>query len=87
MYITFESFLLSNMGDVQRLQRINNKITLISQMIDEIRTDRQDLARSMGEMIGLEFLEAFEDLAKLDKNIEDLKRDKIRLENLRDYIE
>ena len=87
MYITFDSFLLSNMGDVQRLQRINNKITLISQMIDEIRIDRQDLARSMGEMVGMEFLEAFEDLAKLDKNIEDLKRDKIRLENLQDYIE
>ena len=75
------------MGDVQRLQRINNKITLITQMIDEIRIDRQDLARSMGEMVGLEFLEAFEDLAKLDKEIEDLKREKIRLEDLRDYIE
>ena len=41
----------------------------------------------MGAMVGEEFLEAFEELGKIDSEIENVKRERIRLEILRDYIE
>ncbi len=75
------------MGDVQRLARINNKIALLSNYAEELKIDRQELASKMGPMIGNEFLEAFEELGKIDAEIERVKRERIRLEILKDYIE
>ena len=76
-----------NMGDMQRLQRINQKITRVNNWLIEYKEDRQDLTRKMHNLVGMEFLEAFEELGQLDNEIEKLKREKIRLEALRDYIE
>ena len=75
-----------NMGDIQRLQRINQKITRINNWLIEYKEDRQELTQKMNNLVGMEFLDAFEELGQLDNEIEKLKREKIRLEALRDYI-
>lgn len=75
------------MGDMQRIQRINQKLDRINNWLQEYKEDRQEMVVEMGSMVGLEFLNAFEELAKLDQQIEILRREKIRLETLRDYIE
>ncbi len=75
------------MGDTQRLARINHKITLLSGYIEALKVDRQELTSRMGPLIGDEFLEAFEELGKIDAEIELVKREKIRLETLRGHIE
>jgi seryl-tRNA synthetase len=75
------------MGDIQRLVRINTKIEHLNRYLDEIKEERRELASEMGAMVGEEFLEAFEELGKIDSEIENVKRERIRLEILRDYIE
>ncbi len=75
------------MGDMQRIQRINQKLDRINNWLQEYKEDRQEMVVEMGSMVGLEFLNAFEELAKLDQQIEILRREKICLETLRDYIE
>ena len=73
------------MGDIQRLVRINTKIEHLNRYLDEIKEERRELASEMGAMVGEEFLEAFEELGKIDSEIENVKRERIRLEILRDY--
>ncbi len=75
------------MGDVQRLVNINQKINNLNNYLEELKEDRQELASEMGSMVGKEFLDAFEELGKIDSEIEHVKRERIRLETLRDYIE
>ena len=75
------------MGDIQRLVRINTKIEHLNKYLDELKEDRHELASEMGTMVGEEFLEAFEELGKIDSEIENVKRERIRLETLRNYIE
>jgi seryl-tRNA synthetase len=75
------------MGDIQRLVRINTKIEHLNKYLDELKEDRRELASEMGTMVGEEFLEAFEELGKIDSEIEHVKRERIRLETLRNYIE
>jgi seryl-tRNA synthetase len=75
------------MGDIQRLVRINTKIEHLNKYLDELKEDRRELASEMGTMVGEEFLEAFEELGKIDSEIENVKRERIRLETLRNYIE
>jgi seryl-tRNA synthetase len=75
------------MGDIQRLVRINTKIEHLNRYLDEIKEERRELASEMGAMVGEEFLEAFEELGKIDSEIENVKRERICLEILRDYIE
>ena len=75
------------MGDIQRLVRINTKIEHLNRYLDEIKEERRELASEMGALVGEEFLEAFEELGKIDSEIENVKRERIRLEILRDYIE
>ena len=75
------------MGDIQRLVRINTKIEHLNRYLDEIKEERRELASEMGAMVGEEFLEAFEELGKIDSEIENVKRERIRFEILRDYIE
>jgi seryl-tRNA synthetase len=75
------------MGDIQRLVRINTKIEHLNKYLDELKEDRHELASEMGTMVGEEFLEAFEELGKIDSEIEHVKRERIRLETLRNYIE
>ena len=75
------------MGDIQRLVRINTKIEHLNRYLDEIKEERRELASEMGAMVGEEFLEAFEELGKIDSEIENVKRERIWLEILRDYIE
>ena len=75
------------MGDIQRLVRINTKIEHLNKYLDELKEERRELASEMGTMVGEEFLEAFEELGKIDSEIEHVKRERIRLETLRNYIE
>ena len=75
------------MGDIQRLVRINTKIEHLNKYLDELKEDRRELASEKGTMVGEEFLEAFEELGKIDSEIEHVKRERIRLETLRNYIE
>ena len=75
------------MGDSQRLVRINMKIEHLNKYLDELKEERRELASEMGTMVGEEFLEAFEELGKIDSEIEHVKRERIRLETLRNYIE
>jgi seryl-tRNA synthetase len=75
------------MGDIQRLVRINTKIEHLNKYLDELKEERRELASEMGTMVGEEFLEAFEELGKIDSEIENVKRERIRLETLRNYIE
>ena len=75
------------MGDIQRLVRINTKIEQLNKYLDELKEERRELASEMGTMVGEEFLEAFEELGKIDSEIEHVKRERIRLETLRNYIE
>jgi seryl-tRNA synthetase len=75
------------MGDVQRLVHINTKINRLNEALEELKEDRRELASEMGSMVGEEFLEAFEELGKIDSEIEHVKRERHRLETLRDYIE
>ena len=75
------------MGDIQRLVRINTKIEHLNKYLDELKEERRELASEMCTMVGEEFLEAFEELGKIDSEIEHVKRERIRLETLRNYIE
>lgn len=74
------------MGDIQRIVHINQKITRLNKYLDELKEDRQELSKEIGPMVGNEFLEAFEELGKIDSEIEYVKRERIRLKLLLDYI-
>jgi seryl-tRNA synthetase len=75
------------MGDIQRLVHINQKINRLNKYLEELKEDRQDLAKEIGPLVGNKFLEAFEELGKIDSEIEHVKRERIRLKTLLDYIE
>ncbi len=70
------------MGDWQRLVRINQRIMLINRWIAEYRVERVLIHRDIGHLRGQSFIEAFEEMAKIDNVIWIMRQEVVRLQGL-----
>jgi hypothetical protein len=70
------------MGDVQRIERLNTKLRLLDMCIDQTKRERRILNEQMANSFGDVFLDLFQDIANLDQLITDLRKEKQRIQNL-----
>jgi hypothetical protein len=67
------------MGDVQRIERLNTKLRLLDM---QTKRKRRILNEQMANSFGDVFLDLFQDIANLDQLITDLRKEKQRIQNL-----
>jgi hypothetical protein len=70
------------MGDVQRIQRLNDKIGLLNLCLTQTQNERNALNIQMQQSFGDVFLDLFQEVAELDQLIYYIKKEKVRIQNL-----
>ena len=70
------------MGDVQRIERLNNKIRLLNLCLTQTQNERNELNNQMRQSVGDIFLDLFQEVAELDQLIFYIRKEKQRIQNL-----